>query len=121
MSDETTTTTPAITATLDKPFTTTANVALSARRSSSSLSDTNYVVVCPLGCEYSASPGDYWQGGNKVMTCDHDDEGEYHCDLIQRITVEGTTAEGLYFVGTAIITIKEEVTPDDLHDLVPHR
>jgi hypothetical protein len=91
--------------------------------STSGLTSSEYGVVCPFGCEYSANPGDHWQGGDKPLTCRHEDAdgfiSEEYCDLIRRVYAYGEMPDGGVFSGHIIYTVIESVTPDDILRLVP--
>lgn len=93
--------------------------------STAGFTSSEYAVLCPMGCEYSANPGDHWQGGDKVLTCRHVDAdgivSDEYCDLIRRVYAYAEMPDGGEFSGYITYTVIESVTSDDILRLVPRR
>lgn len=71
-------------------------------------------VVCPFGCEYSATPGDYWSAKDTTpITCTHDDE-TYPCELVESVWIFGTDDNGRYFHAQGWATVAENATVGDV-------
>lgn len=72
------------------------------------------VVMCPFGCEYSADARDYFMARSSTpFTCGCQGEA-IPCDLLERIYVTGTDAQGRPFGASGWVTVKEAATVGDL-------
>lgn len=71
-------------------------------------------LVCPMGCEYSATPGDYWNlPDGHVFCCEHDG-WEFPNALVEYRYMSGKTADGKEFYGSVRVVLTEEATVADL-------